>query len=60
MIKSIGYEQDTFHWENAKIDINLHAQSPDISIGVDAKGNNEEVLVIKELCLDMQQMRQKL
>ena len=42
VIKSIGYEQDTFHWENAKIDINLHAQSPDISIGVDAKGNNEE------------------
>ena len=28
--------------DSAKIDINLHAQSPDISIGVDAKGNNEE------------------
>ena len=42
VIKSIGYEQDTFHWENVKIDINLHEQSPDISMGVDAKGNNEE------------------
>ena len=36
VIKSIGYEQKTFHWKDVKIDINLHAQSPDISRGVDA------------------------
>ena len=42
VIKSIGYEQSTFHWKNVNIDINLHAQSPDISMGVDAVGKNEE------------------
>ncbi len=42
VIKSIGYEQNTFHWNNVSIDINLHAQSPDISMGVDAVGKNEE------------------
>ena len=42
VIKSIGYEQETFHWKNVDIDINLHAQSPDISRGVDAIGKNEE------------------
>ena len=42
VIKSIGYEQETFHWKNVDININLHAQSPDISRGVDAIGKNEE------------------
>ena len=34
-IKDIGYEQDGFHWKNAKIDVLLHAQSADIAQGVD-------------------------
>ena len=34
-IKSIGYEQDGFHWETAKIDVLLHGQSADIAQGVD-------------------------
>ena len=42
VIKSIGYEQDTFHWENVDIDINLHAQSADIGMGVDANNKNDE------------------
>ena len=42
VVKSIGYEQNTFHWNNLDIDINLHAQSPDGSMGVDAVGKNEE------------------
>ncbi|MBF95948.1 MAG: S-adenosylmethionine synthase [Alphaproteobacteria bacterium MarineAlpha9_Bin4] len=42
VIKSIGYEQSTFHWDKVNIDINLHNQSPDISMGVDAVGKNEE------------------
>ena len=42
VIKSIGYEQDTFNWKTANININLHSQSPDISMGVDAVGKNEE------------------
>ncbi|UJQ93520.1 methionine adenosyltransferase [Mariluticola halotolerans] len=34
-IKSIGYEQDGFHWKSAKIDVLLHSQSADIAQGVD-------------------------
>jgi S-adenosylmethionine synthetase len=43
-IKDIGYEQNGFHWENAKIDILLHPQSADIAQGVDAlqPGTNKE------------------
>ncbi|MAI02436.1 MAG: methionine adenosyltransferase [Rickettsiales bacterium] len=42
VIKSIGYEQETFHWEKLEVLINLHSQSPDISRGVDAVEKNEE------------------
>ena len=42
VVKSIGYEQETFHWQNLECTINLHAQSPDISRGVDARNKNEE------------------
>ncbi len=41
-IKSIGYEQDGFHWKNAGVEILLHAQSADIAQGVDASGNKDE------------------
>ena len=41
-IKDIGYEQDGFHWRDAKIEILLHAQSADIAQGVDAAGNKDE------------------
>jgi len=41
-IRDIGYEQDGFHWRDAKIDIYLHAQSADIAQGVDASGNKDE------------------
>ncbi len=41
-IKDIGYEQDGFHHENAKVEILLHAQSADIAVGVDEAGNKEE------------------
>lgn len=41
-IKEIGYEQDGFHWENAEIEVLLHAQSADIAQGVDAAGNKDE------------------
>jgi len=42
-IKSIGYEQDGFHWKNADIKVLLHSQSADIAQGVDkaADGNAE-------------------
>ncbi len=41
-IKDIGYEQEGFHWETAKIEVLLHAQSADIAQGVDAEGNKDE------------------
>ncbi len=41
-IKEIGYEQDGFHWKNAKVEILLHSQSADIAQGVDAAGNKDE------------------
>lgn len=42
-IKSIGYEQDGFHWRTADIDVLLHGQSADIAQGVDksSDGNAE-------------------
>jgi S-adenosylmethionine synthetase len=41
-IRDIGYEQAGFHWEKARIDVYLHAQSADIAQGVDAAGNKDE------------------
>src|SRR5581483_1458790 len=41
-IRDIGYEQEGFHWQNAKVEILLHAQSPHIAQGVDASGNKDE------------------
>src|ERR1051326_1137035 len=41
-VRDIGYEQDGFHWQRAHIDCLIHGQSPNISIGVDEKGNKPE------------------
>ena len=41
-IRDIGYEQDGFHWQRAKVEVLLHAQSPNIAQGVDAKDNKDE------------------
>ncbi|MCR9177514.1 MAG: methionine adenosyltransferase [Alphaproteobacteria bacterium] len=41
-IRDIGYAQEGFHWETAKIQILLHEQSVDIAQGVDASGNKDE------------------
>ena len=41
-VRDIGYEQQGFHWKNAKVEIHLHAQSADIAQGVDAAGNKDE------------------
>ncbi len=41
-VKDIGYEQDGFHWRDAKVEVLLHAQSADIAQGVDAAGNKDE------------------
>jgi S-adenosylmethionine synthetase len=41
-VRDIGYEQPGFHWAEAKVEVLLHAQSPDIAMGVDAVGNKDE------------------
>jgi S-adenosylmethionine synthetase len=41
-VKDIGYEQDGFHWQNARVECHLHAQSAHIAQGVDAAGNKDE------------------
>ena len=41
-VRDIGYEQDGFHWEKAKVLVQVHSQSADIAVGVDAAGNKDE------------------
>ncbi|MEA2998731.1 MAG: S-adenosylmethionine synthetase [Sphingomonadales bacterium] len=41
-VRRIGYEQEGFHWESFRFENNLHAQSADIAMGVDASGNKDE------------------
>jgi S-adenosylmethionine synthetase len=41
-IREIGYEQEGFHWDRAKIEVLLHSQSADIAQGVDAGSNKDE------------------
>jgi S-adenosylmethionine synthetase len=41
-VRRIGYEQDGFHWETFRFENNLHGQSADIAMGVDASGNKDE------------------
>ena len=41
-VKSIGYEQDGFHWEKAHVSVYVHKQSVDIAQGVDAGASKDE------------------
>ncbi len=41
-VRDIGYEQEGFHWEKARVDVFVHDQSADIARGVDASGNKDE------------------
>ncbi|MDP6345894.1 MAG: S-adenosylmethionine synthetase N-terminal domain-containing protein, partial [Alphaproteobacteria bacterium] len=40
-VRGIGYEQDGFHWQKARVEVHLHPQSTDIAQGVDASGNKD-------------------
>ena len=42
VIRDIGYEQESFHWEKAVVDVRLHHQSTDIARGVDASETKDE------------------
>jgi S-adenosylmethionine synthetase len=41
-VKDIGYQQEGFHYNTLKITNLLHAQSPDIAIGVDSGASKDE------------------
>jgi S-adenosylmethionine synthetase len=41
-VRDIGYEQEGFHWQHARVDVLVHKQSADIALGVDAAGNKDE------------------
>ncbi|WP_199554286.1 methionine adenosyltransferase [Sandaracinobacteroides hominis] len=41
-VKTIGYEQDGFHWQNLVFENHLHPQSAHIAQGVDESGNKDE------------------
>jgi S-adenosylmethionine synthetase len=41
-IRDIGYAQEGFHWHDAKIEVLLHEQSPDIAMGVDSSATKDE------------------
>jgi S-adenosylmethionine synthetase len=42
VIKSIGYEQDGFHWDNLEINNLIHSQSGDIALGTDSFGAGDQ------------------
>jgi S-adenosylmethionine synthetase len=41
-VKSIGYEQDGYHWKNMTVSNHLHEQSTDIAMGVDSGDKKDE------------------
>jgi S-adenosylmethionine synthetase len=41
-VRDIGYEQEGFHWQHARVGVLVHKQSADIALGVDAAGNKDE------------------
>lgn len=41
-VKSIGYEQEGFHWQNAEVACHVHQQSVDIAQGVDSGDDKDE------------------
>ncbi len=41
-VKSIGYEQEGFHWQHADVSSFVHGQSAEIAMGVDAAGDKDE------------------
>ena len=41
-VRSIGYEQDGYHWQHMTVANHLHEQSADIAMGVDSGENKDE------------------
>ena len=49
-VRDIGYEQEGFHWQNAKVEVLLHAQSGDIAMGVDRDGAGDQGIMFGYAC----------
>ena len=59
-VRDIGYEQDGFHWQNAKVMVRVHGQSAHIAQGVDGDGGNkDEGAATRALCSVMPAARPK-
>lgn len=49
-VKSIGYEQDGFHWNKLTVHNHLHKQSGDIGLGTDDFGAGDQGLMFGYAC----------
>ena len=49
-IRTIGYEQDGFNWQTAKVEVLLHPQSPHIAQGVDTDGAGDQGIMFGFAC----------